>query len=48
MLNAAATGGKRIVVWVILATLAALVAYLAFRGYVSTDLLLNFSNFYSC
>ena len=43
-----ATMGRRMVVWMILATLAAVVAYLAFRGYLSTDLLLNFSNVYSC
>jgi hypothetical protein len=48
MLNATATTGKRIVIWTIVATLAALVAFLAFRGYLGTDLLLNFSNFYSC
>jgi uncharacterized membrane protein len=48
MLNVHMTQGKRLLLWLILATLAALVTYLAFRGYFSTELLLNFSNTFSC
>jgi len=48
MLNAGTTAGKRAIVWLILAALAALVTYLAFRGYFSADLLLNFSNTFNC
>jgi hypothetical protein len=48
MLNAGTTAGKRAIVWLILAALAALVTYLAFRGYFSPELLLNFSNTFNC
>lgn len=48
MLSAGTTAGRRAMVWLILAALAALVTYLAFRGYFSPDLLLNFSNTFSC
>lgn len=48
MLNAGTTAGRRAMVWLILAALAALMTYLAFRGYFSPDLLLNFSNTFSC
>jgi hypothetical protein len=48
MLNVHMTEGKRLLLWVILATLAALVTYLAFRGYFSPEFLLNFSNAFSC
>lgn len=48
MLNVHMTQGKRLLLWLILATLAALVTYLAFRGYLSPELLLNFSNTFSC
>ena len=47
MLNAR-TPGKRIMLWLILATLATLVTFLAFRGYLSAELLLNFSNSLTC
>ena len=48
MLNVHMTQGKRVLLWLILATLAALVTFLAFRGYLSPDLLLNFSNTFAC
>lgn len=48
MLNVDMTQGKRILVWLMLAALAALVTYLAFRAYLSPELLLNFSNTFSC
>jgi hypothetical protein len=34
--------------WAMLATLAALVTYAAFRGYFSADFLMHFSNTFSC
>jgi hypothetical protein len=48
MLNAGTTAGRRAIAWLILAALAALVTYLAFRGYFSPELLLNFSNTFNC
>jgi hypothetical protein len=48
MLNVHMTQGKRFLLWLILATLAALVTYLAFRAYISPELLLNFSNTFAC
>jgi hypothetical protein len=48
MLSAGTTASKRAIVWLILAALAGLVTWLAFRGYFSPELLLNFSNTFSC
>lgn len=48
MLNAGTTAGRRAIVWLVLATWVALVTYLAFRGYFSPELLLNFSNTFNC
>lgn len=48
MLNARLNEGKRVVLWLILATLAAFVTYFAFRGYFSAEFLMNFSNAFSC
>ena len=48
MLNAGTTAGRRALVWLVLAALAGLVTYLAFRGYFSSELLLNFSNTFTC
>ncbi len=48
MLNARMTQAKRILLWLMLASLAALVAYFAIRGYLSPELLLNFSNSFYC
>lgn len=48
MLNARTTQASRILLWVILAALAAWVAYLGFRGYFSPELLFNFSNVFTC
>ena len=42
------TQSHRFLVWVMLAALAVLVAYFAFRGYVSADMLFNFSNSIYC
>ena len=38
----------RFLVWAMLAALAALVAYYSFRGYISADMLFNFSNSFYC
>jgi hypothetical protein len=48
MLNARMTQASRILLWLILAALAAWVTYLGFRGYLSAELLFNFSNSFSC
>ena len=48
MLNARMSQAKRIALWVMLAALAAWVTYLGFRGYLSPELLFNFSNIFSC
>ena len=42
------TQSRRILLWLMLAVLAALIAYIAFRGYFSPALLFNFSNAFSC
>lgn len=39
---------RKIVVWVLLAALAALVSYFAFRAYTNPDLLFHFSNSVYC
>jgi cytochrome c oxidase subunit IV len=48
MLNARMTQSKRVLLWLILAALAALVTYFGIRGYLSPELLLNFSNSFTC
>ena len=48
MLNAGTTAGRRVIVWMILAMLAALVTWFAFRGYFTAELLLNFSSAFNC
>ena len=48
MLNVRMNQGKRILLWVILTVLAALVAYFGIRGYLSPELLFNFSNSFYC
>ena len=48
MLNTGTNVGKHAIVWLILAALAALVTWLAFRGYFSPELLLNFSSAFNC
>lgn len=48
MLSARINETKRVVLWLILATLAAVLTYFAFRGYFSADLLMNFSSAFSC
>jgi hypothetical protein len=48
MLNVRITQAKRILLWLILIVLAALVTYLGIRGYLSPELLFNFSNSFYC
>ena len=42
------TQSRRILVWAMLAALAALVTYFTFRGYLSAELLFNFGNSFYC
>lgn len=39
---------RKILVWAMLAALAALMTYFAIRGYVSADMLFNFGNSFYC
>lgn len=48
VLNVRLNEGKRVALWLVLATLAALVTYFAFRGYFSVEFLMNFSNAFHC
>ena len=43
-----AAARTRMLIWTVLSALAALMTYIIFRGYVSTDLLLGFANSFSC
>jgi len=42
------TEARKFLVWVVLAALAALVAYVGIRGYLSPELLFNFANSFYC
>jgi len=48
MLNVRMNQGQRVLLWLILTVLAALVAYVGIRGYLSPELLFNFSNSFYC
>lgn len=39
---------RKFLVWALLAALAALIAYVAIRGYLSPELLFNFANSFYC
>ncbi len=39
---------KKMLVWIMLSMLAALMTYATFRGYLSPDFLLGFANSFSC
>jgi hypothetical protein len=39
---------RRAVVWAVMAAAVALLCYAGFRGYLSTDMLLNFANSFYC
>jgi len=42
------TQSRRVLVWAMLAVLAALVTYYSFRGYISPEMLFNFGNSFYC
>ena len=48
VLSARVSQAKRILLWLVLGTLAALLSYFAFRGYFSPDFLIGFSNVFRC
>lgn len=48
MLEVRMTQPKRVLLWLMLAVLAAILVYYGFRGYFSPELLFNFSNSFSC
>ncbi len=48
MLNVRMNQGQRVLLWMMLTVLAALVAYFGIRGYLSPELLFNFSNSFYC
>jgi uncharacterized membrane protein len=39
---------RRAVIWAILAALVALLCLVAFRGYLSSEMLFNFANMFYC
>lgn len=39
---------RKMLAWVLLSVLAALLSYAAFRGYFSPELLIGFANTFSC
>jgi len=48
MLNVRITQAKRVLLWLVLVALAALVTYIGIRGYFSPEMLFNFSNSFYC
>jgi hypothetical protein len=48
MLDARMTQWKRILLWLVLLALAALVTYFGIRSYLSPEMLFNFANSFSC
>jgi len=48
MLDLRMTQPRRALLWLMLAVIAAILVYFGFRGYFSPELLLNFSNSFSC
>ena len=42
------THTRRLIKWLIIALLAAMASFLAFRGYLTPDMLINFSNSFYC
>jgi hypothetical protein len=48
MLDVRMTQRKRVLLWLMLAALAALVVYFGIRGYLSPEMLFGFSNSFSC
>jgi len=48
MLSARVSQAKRILLWLLLGALAALLSYVALRGYLAPDFLISFSNAFRC
>lgn len=48
MLDVRMTQARRILLWLVLASVVALLVYFAWRGYLSAELLLNFSSGFTC
>lgn len=48
MLDARITQWKRILLWLVVLVLTALVTYFGIRGYLTTEMLFNFANYFSC
>jgi hypothetical protein len=48
MLNVRITQAQRALIWLMLAALAALVAYFGVRAYLSPEFLFNFGNTFTC
>ena len=48
MLNARMSESRRVALWIVLGALAALLSYVAFRGYLSPDFLIGFANSFRC
>jgi len=48
MLEVRMTQSTRLLLWAMLAVLAAVLAYLGFRGYFSPEFLFNLSNAFTC
>jgi hypothetical protein len=48
MLGVRMNQAKRVLLWLMLAVLAALVAYFGIRSYLSPEFLFNFSNSFYC
>ena len=42
------TQTRRILMWLMLTVLAALVSYVGFRGYLTPEMLFNFANSFYC
>jgi hypothetical protein len=42
------TQTRRILMWLMLVVLAALVSYVGFRGYLTPEMLFNFANSFYC
>jgi len=48
MLDVRMSQPRRVLLWLMLAVIAAILVYFGFRGYFSPELLFNFSNSFSC
>jgi hypothetical protein len=42
------TDTRRLLKWLLIAALAAMASYVAFRGYLAPELLMNFANSFIC